>query len=114
MTTFTATSCYEELDTNPIRLRAGDHVSVSHRDNTWPGWVWAIDAHGNDGYIPESILKAEEGGRFLVKEDFDPTVLTVRKGETLTSLRQNHGWHWCQNADGGQGWVAGYLLRPGC
>jgi len=30
----------------------------------------------------------------------------------LKSIRQIHGWHWCRNDRGEEGWVAGYLLRP--
>jgi hypothetical protein len=74
--------------------------------------VWATDSHGNDGYVPAEILQAAENGRFSVTEAFDPTVLTIRRGDRLTSLRQIHGWHWCRNDAGSEGWVAGYLLRP--
>jgi hypothetical protein len=39
-------------------------------------------------------------------------VLTIRRGDRLVSVRQIHGWHWCRNDAGAEGWVAGYLLRP--
>ncbi len=112
MAFFTANSDYEEKDSEPIRLMPGDVVRVGLEDRAWPGWVWATDARGNDGYVPENILKPMENGGFAVEESFDPVVLTVRRGDRLESLRQIHGWHWCRNARGSEGWVAGYLLRP--
>jgi len=51
-------------------------------------------------------------GSFEVIEAFDPSVLTIQRGDQLVSLRQIHGWHWCRNDAGAEGWVAGYLLRP--
>jgi len=112
MTSFIANSDYEEKDSNPIRLQQGDEVSVGPADRAWPGWVWATDAAGNDGYVPEAILKPSAESRFAAVEAFDPTVLTIRRGDHLESLRQIHGWHWCRNERGAEGWVAGYLLRP--
>jgi len=110
--TYTANSDYEDRDTDPLSLKAGDVVTVGQGDRTWPGWVWASDDQGRDGYVPAEFLEPVEGGRHKVTEDFDPTVLTIRRGDRLESLRQIHGWHWCRNAAGEEGWVAGYLLRP--
>ena len=112
MTTFIANSDYEEKDSDPIRLQPGDEIRVGAVDRTWPGWVWATDGRGNDGYVPEEILESLGEDRFRAREVFDPTVLTIRRGDHLHSIRQIHGWHWCRNENGGEGWVAGYLLRP--
>ncbi len=112
MARFTANSDYEEKDSDPIRLQAGDEVRAGAADRTWPGWVWATDAKGNDGYVPEEILKPLGDGRYAATNAFDPSVLTIRRGDQLESLRQIHGWHWCRHQDGREGWVAGYLLRP--
>ncbi len=112
MSTFTANSDYEEQDRNPLRLSPGDHVQVGPADRAWPGWVWAKDAQDHAGYVPEEILEPLGDGRFAATQPFDPTVLTIRRGDRLVSLCQIHGWHWCRNAAGAEGWVAGYLLRP--
>lgn len=112
MVKFVANADYEERDRDPIRLRAGDEVTVGPADRAWPGWVWAIDSGGRDGYVPEEILEPLGEGRFSSMENFDPTVLVIRRGDGLVSLRQIHGWHWCRHDDGREGWVAGYLLRP--
>lgn len=112
MANFIANSDYEEKDSDPIHLNPGDEVRVGPADRAWPGWVWAADAKGHDGYVPEEILKPLGDGRFMATCAFNPGVLTIRRGDPLKSLRQIHGWHWCCNDRGEEGWVAGYLLRP--
>lgn len=112
MPSFVTNADYEEKDTNPLRLSAGNEVTVGPVDRAWPGWVWAIDTSGRQGYVPEELLEPLGEGRFSVMHDFDPTVLTVRRGDAMESLRQIHGWHWCRNAAGKEGWVADYLLSP--
>ena len=112
MAIFTANSDYEDQDSEPLFLQPGDIVRVGPIDQAWPGWVWACDTSGRDGYVPQEILECRGDGTSQALVAFDPTVLTIRRGERLESLRQIHGWHWCRNEHGGQGWVAGYLLRP--
>ena len=112
MAIFTANSDYEEKDSDPIELSAGDEVTVGPVDRAWPGWVWAEDARGRRGYVPEKILEPLGEGRFALMEDFNPSVLAVKRGDSLESLEQIDGWHWCRNESGAEGWVAGYLLRP--
>lgn len=112
MSHFTANADYEDRDETPLDLRAGDEVTVGPADRAWPGWVWAIDKNGRKGYVPEAMLEPLGEGRFALMDDFDPTVLALKRGDELVSLRQIHGWHWCRAKDGSEGWVAGYLLRP--
>lgn len=113
MPSFIANADYEERDTSPIWLKPGETVRVYHRDHAWPGWVWAENEAGDDGYVPEDYLESETSERYRATKAFDPTVLTIRHGDALESLLQIHGWHWCRkSASGEEGWVAGYLLRP--
>ncbi len=112
MPRFIANADYEEKDRDPIRLRVGDRVEAGPADRAWPGWVWVRDDAGRSGYVPEEILRPVDDGTRELTEDFDPTVLAVSRGDALESLRQIDGWHWCRNAAGATGWVAGYLLRP--
>ena len=112
MPSFIANADYEEKDRNPLTLESGDEVTVGPADRAWPGWVWARDNTGRSGYVPEDILEPTGEGRFALMEDFDPAVLTVKRGDQLESVRQIHGWHWCRNEAGAEGWVAGYLLEP--
>lgn len=112
VTVFIANADYEEKDSHPLRLEPGDEVTVGPADRAWPGWVWAVDREGRDGYVPESILEPLGEGVFAALEAFDPTVLTIRRGDRMESTRQIHGWHWCRTAAGQEGWVAGYLMKP--
>ena len=57
MSAFLANADYEEKDSHPLHLRAGDEVTAGPEDRAWPGWVWATDDDGRDGYVPESILE---------------------------------------------------------
>ena len=112
MPRFTANADYEEKDRDPIDLKAGDEVTVGPADRAWPGWVWAVDGLGRRGYVPEKILEPLGEGRFALMKDFNPSVLTVKRGEPLESLEQLDGWHWCRDEGGTEGWVADYLLNP--
>jgi hypothetical protein len=87
-------------------------VTAGPADHAWPGWIWVNDRDGRGGYLPAEFLEPLSGERFAIREPFDPSVLTVRRGDILDSQRQIHGWHWCRNERGKEGWVAGYLLRP--
>ncbi len=111
MAEFIANADYEDKDSEPLFLRAGDEVTTGLCDQTWPGWVWAEDHIGRNGYVPEEILEPLGEGRFAAIEAFDPTVLTLKRGDALVSLKQIHRWHWCRNASGAEGWVADYLLK---
>ena len=112
MNRFRANSDYEDRDSHPLKLGVGDEVKTGAPDQTWPGWIWVVDAQGNDGYVPEEILVETGSGLSRVKDTFDPRVLKIRRGDRLESIRRIHGWHWCRNEAGEEGWVAGYLLRP--
>lgn len=112
MPRFRANADYQELDRDPLWLIRGCEVTAGPSDRAWPGWVWVSDAGGRHGYVPGEILKPLGEGRFAVVEAFDPRVLTVRRGDALESLREIHGWHWCRNPRGEEGWVPGYLLAP--
>lgn len=112
MSLFTANADYTETDRNPLFLNPGDKLTGGNADQAWPGWVWVTDRGGRSGYVPSEILEPVDGNGFIATAPFDPTVLVLRRGDRLESLRQIHGWHWCQNDRGEEGWVAGYLLRP--
>ena len=102
---------YEENNSRPLHLTAGQEVTSGPADSTWPGWIWAQDASGKNGYVPAEILEPLGEDRWAAMKDFDPTVLKVTRGESVESLQQIHGWHWCRNGDGKEGWVAEYLMK---
>lgn len=109
---YTANADYEERNTRALHLSAGQEVTSGPADTTWPGWIWARDGDECSGYVPEEILEPLGEDRWAALEDFDPTVLKLTRGDVVTSLRHLHGWHWCRNERGEEGWVADYLLKP--
>lgn len=111
MKRYVANADYEDRDSAPLFLEEGDVVTTGVADATWPGWVWAESAEGTKGYVPEEILESLGGGYFRVTASYDPTVLSLKRGDVLESARQIHRWHWCRNEQGNCGWVADYLLR---
>ncbi len=108
---FIANADYEETDTRALFLEPGDEVTAGPVDRVWPGWIWAENVRGERGYVPTDVLEHLGADRYAAIATFDPTVLTVRRGDELESLRQVHDWHWCRNLLGDEGWVAAYLLR---
>ena len=108
---FKVNADYEENNVNPMNLTAGQEVTSGPADRAWPGWIWVTDSNGRNGYVPAEILEPLGEDRWAAMEDFDSTVLRVSKGNEVESLRQVHGWHWCENESKQQGWVAEYLLK---
>jgi hypothetical protein len=108
---FIANADYEENNTRALHLIAGQEVTSGPEDKTWPGWIWATDVEGRCGYVPQDFLEPLGEDRWAAITDFDPSVLKVKKGDSVSSLKQMHGWHWCQNEAGAEGWVANYLLK---
>ena len=109
---FTANADYEDNNSRAMHLTAGQEVTSGPADKTWPGWIWATDSNECSGFVPAEILEPLGEDRWATMQDFDPTVLKIKRGDAITSLQQIHGWHWCENASGDHGWVADYLLHP--
>ncbi len=86
MATFTANADYEEKDSDPIKLTAGDEITVGLADRAWPGWVWATDNNGNDGYVPEEILEPLGEGRYAAMDAYEYKVTAQLQKETREIL----------------------------
>jgi uncharacterized protein YgiM (DUF1202 family) len=91
----------------PLRLEAGEEVTVGRRDDTWPAWVWCEASGGRTGWAPEAFLarEAPEFDRATVLHDYDATELDVRAGSVLEVLSEEGGWFWCRTDDGHTGWI---------
>ncbi len=94
----------------PIALRAGERLRLSGRSTLWEGhrWLWAANDAGAEGWVPDDLPDAQSG---TARRDYSARELNCEIGEEVLLRRQSHGWAWCQNARGEQGWVPLTCLR---
>ena len=87
---------------DPIRLRAGECLTLTGRDDLWDGhrWLWAQAGDGRQGWVPDTLVA---DGR--AAEEYSARELSCDAGEAVTGLRATHGWVWCSNAAGAEGWI---------
>jgi hypothetical protein len=79
---------------NPLKLRAGDVVTVTRRE-TEPEWL---------GWVSETYLQID-GTSATVLRDYVATELAVCAGETVTAIQEEFGWAWVRNERALEGWV---------
>jgi len=107
---FHANADYTVIDRAPLSLLPGQSVRLGRRDGDWPGWVWVTADDGRGSYVPEEVVQATHGDRATVLQAFEAHDLSVKKHETVASIREVKGWHWCRNQAGDEGWLPSYLL----
>ncbi|MEO0824557.1 MAG: SH3 domain-containing protein [Cyanobacteria bacterium J06635_15] len=79
---------YRTPDHDPITFAAGEAVDVGHRDDEYPGWIWAKAKSSNHGWVPESILKIDSlGSQAIALEAYSAKELNTYSGEWLTVHR---------------------------
>ena len=73
----------------------------------WNGhtWLWAIGEDGREGWVPDSLVEGAKPSEQVAKFDYSAIELTCELDETLTRHKSTHGWSWCVNDRGDQGWV---------
>ena len=93
---------------DPIAFKEGDLLTLSGRTDNWNGhtWLWAVAMKdGREGWIPDSIAIEINDTQHRARVDYSARELTCRNGESLTVLDATHGWCWCENRHGQNGWV---------
>lgn len=99
------TSCMRE-QVQEIRFRKGDSLSVGHRNQQHPAFVWSATEDGHHGWVPGDYIEIVGGGHDAVaRRDYDSTHLTVSSGEWLEAIDQVGDYLLCRNATGAEGWV---------
>lgn len=109
MATYHATTAWHVQYTNPIRGAAGDRLTLSRRDDEFPGWVWATAADGRAGWVPESWLRVEGDSGTLVR-DYIAAELPLEPGDVVSGELVLSGWLWATSADGRVGWAPLHCL----
>ena len=97
-------------DRVPIRVRAGERVTLGERDGDWPDFVWTALASGLGGWIPSFLFDADSGQANAL-EDYDTKELDAEPGEELALHRELAGWWWADNARGDSGWIPARKLE---
>jgi hypothetical protein len=106
-----ANSDYTVIDRAPLALETGDKVRVGQKDTEWPGWIWVTTIDGRGSYVPEDVISPNPDGTANTIRPFQARDLSVKKGDTVTSLHEVKGWHWCRAASGEEGWLPAFLLK---
>jgi hypothetical protein len=89
----------------PIAGRAGQRVVVDKtRKTDVAGWVWAVNAAGRGGWVPEAYLDWF-GEEARLRFDYDAIELAIHVGERLTVHKAESGFYWATHEDGRQGGV---------
>ena len=99
-----AASCTRE-QVQEIRIHAGDSLSIGHRNQQHPAFVWSATEDGHHGWVPEDYIEIVRGRDAVARRDYDSTHLTAVSGETLEVVEQVGDYLLCRNATGVQGWV---------
>jgi hypothetical protein len=105
---------------DPVSLRAGDPVTVGHRDSRWPEYLWCTGPDGRQGWVHERFLQlpcvpVETGGAAgvtLAARDYDAAELDVRVGDGLYVLEEAGGWFYVERDDGSRGWLPVECVAP--
>lgn len=101
---------------DPIRLAAGERLTLSDRTDQWEGnaewvWRWAVAADGREGWVPAEIVEPLGEGVGVARQAYDARELSVRADDRVVSLLALCGWHVCRAGDGREGWVPSSHLQ---
>ena len=97
-------SCTSE-QVQEIRFREGDGLTVGHRNQQHPAFVWCATADGHQGWVPEDYIELGAAHDAVARRAYDSTHLTVGADETLEVLDQVGDYLLCRTAAGVEGWV---------
>ena len=99
---------------NPITFRAGERVTLGHRDDEYPGWIWTTTGDGNAGWAPEQLFEMAPDAAGVAREDYTARELNTVAGELVLPMRELNGWAWVRDLRGDSGWVPlETLVEPG-
>ena len=92
---------------DPISVKQNENITLSGREDNWDGhrWLWAIAENGREGWVPDDLPIMISRKIAQCAYEYSAAEISVKPGDTLTGTIQRHGWLWCQNEDGTQGWV---------
>lgn len=108
----TVIATHERTYPNPVRVTRGGPLFLSGETDEWDGWRWVWIAAGDcEGWAPDD-LPVRQGDGWVAARDYSAMELTVRPGQRVVALASTHGWVWCLNDDGEEGWAPERCLAP--
>ncbi len=95
---------YQKAYADPIRMQAGEALSIGDKETEWPGWIWCTGRNGKSGWVPAKYVERQDHTGIALY-DYDATELSVSAGQMLSLGQEESGWVWCTNQEGQSGWV---------
>ena len=110
--TVTVIAAHAATYADPIRLDAGDEVTLTGRTEVWDGyaWHWACARDGRAGWVPEGLL---EGDPPTAGRRYDARELTVEPGIRVAVPERLGGWSLVRDPTGAEGWIPDKCLASG-
>ena len=96
---------------DPIRVAAGETVSVGREDDEFPGWNWCKASDGREGWVPVELLSTEEP-EATVLQGYSALELPVSPGEEVLIEGFMHDWFFVRNSQGERGWIPASHTEP--
>ncbi len=96
--------------TKMIAVRAGDEVTVGHRNVMYPEYVWCASQSGH-GWVPVDFLEMTGPQEARVLHDFVADELTVVPGEILDVVEDLGSWLRCRDSNGVEGEVPAAIVE---
>ena len=116
---FRALRNYNVFYTNPIELSVGEKIKINFKKINppkWEGWFFCQSSSGNCGWISENYFKVENpnicSSAATITKEYTARELGIKQGEKCTALFHDHGWTFCEDQNGLQGWLPDEVLRP--
>ncbi len=98
------TTAYQSAYPDPLKVKAGETLTVAKNDTEWPGFVWCTNQSGKGGWMPENYIN-RKGSVGLARCDYEATELSVNVGQIVTIHQVESDWAWCRQQSGSEGWV---------
>jgi len=102
----TVLKCHNASYEDPIKVATGERLTPTGRQEIWDGhrWLWAIAEDGREGWVPDDLI-TEIDGRTVACRAYSAVELTCAAGEAVEVFCETHGWAWCRNGGGREGWL---------
>ncbi len=98
---------------DPIVVGKGEVLQLSGKTDNWDGhqWLWAKASDGREGWIPDDLPNQRKNVT-TAAFDYSASELDVEPDDQVVVHSKSHGWAWCTDNAGRQGWLPRKVLKP--